>query len=518
MSGALQRAALATLFAVVGLAGCSDGYVRFPVTDISPDNLPENVEVIRLDESNIDTFSRPARGHVGTNLPSGRNWTYFVGPGDILSVIVFNHAELTLPAGPQRSAEESGFLVRTDGRFTYPFIGEVQAHGRLPEQIREDIETRLEEFIPDPQVDVRVAAYNSQSVVVSGQVGAPNRQALTAVPLTLIEAVNAAGGFTDDADLRAVSVQRSGRLYTVDMQGFLSGGIVRNNPVLRNGDVVNVPRRRAEEAYLLGEVARPNVIDLSIEPITLTQAVTRLGGLSSPRADARRVLVFPPSRRENARVPTGYIRAERRPDGARVSCWSPVTWSMSCARRCSVGTTRSAACCQLFRPCAPSKADRAQPIDQGVGMFKSVLVVCVGNICRSPLGERMLRTKLAEAGSDVVVTSAGIAALVDHAADETATEVAAAHGVSLDGHKARQFTAEIGMGNDLILVMEPGHKHEISRIAPAVSGRVMLFDQWVGGKGIADPYRLSREFHEEVFKQVAAASDAWVKRIAPRRP
>lgn len=276
----------------LAVAGCSDGFVNFPLTPEGQAELGPDVEVIVLDPTNINSFTRPSRGHVPTDLPNGRNWVYTVGAGDILSVIVFNHPELTLPAGPQRSAAESGFQVSSDGTINYPFIGQVTARGRTPEDIRREISQSLSFFIPDPQVEVRVAAFNSQAVVVSGEVRAPNRQALTTVPLSLIEAINAAGGFTDDADTRAVTVQRGGRVYPVDVRGFLQGGLTQNNPILRNGDVVSVMRRRAEEAYLLGEVGRASAVDLSREPITLTQAITRSGGLETPRADARGVLVF----------------------------------------------------------------------------------------------------------------------------------------------------------------------------------------------------------------------------------
>ncbi|MCL4674624.1 MAG: polysaccharide biosynthesis/export family protein [Pararhodobacter sp.] len=288
------RSGLLAQFAGValGLAACSDSYVRFPISPEGQRGLEDQVEIIHLDATNIGSFSQPARGHTATALPSGRHWNYLVGTGDILSVIVFDHPELTLPEGEGRSAAGSGFRVQSDGTINYPFVGGVTARGRPPEQIRDDLTQRLSHFIPDPQVDVRVAAFNSQGVVVSGQVASPNRQALTTVPLTLIEAINAAGGATDDADLREVTVQRSGQVYPVDVLGFLRAGITQNNPILRNGDVVSVPRRRAEEAYLLGEVQRPDAIDLSLEPVTLTQAVTRQGGLAAPRADMRGVFVF----------------------------------------------------------------------------------------------------------------------------------------------------------------------------------------------------------------------------------
>ena len=142
-------------------------------------------------------------------------------------------------------------------------------------------------------------------------------------------------------------------------------------------------------------------------------------------------------------------------------------------------------------------------------LVRNALVVCVGNICRSPVGERLLQQKVP--GLDVA--SAGLGALVGQFADALAAEVAAANGVSLDGHVARQFTPELGSAYDLLLVMEPGHKREIARLAPHLSGRTLLFDQWTGMQGIADPYQRSRDFQEGVFRQIRAASDAWAERL-----
>ena len=143
-------------------------------------------------------------------------------------------------------------------------------------------------------------------------------------------------------------------------------------------------------------------------------------------------------------------------------------------------------------------------------MIDTILVVCVGNICRSPVGERLLLAHMPGAK----VSSAGLGALGGHGPDATAQEVAAGHGISLKGHIARQFTAELAAAQDLILVMEPGHRQEIGRIAPQLLGKTMLFDHWTGAKGIADPYRLSREFHELTFVAIEAAGQAWAARLA----
>jgi len=139
----------------------------------------------------------------------------------------------------------------------------------------------------------------------------PNRQAVTTVPLNLVAAINAAGGMSDSADTRAVTLLRGGERHIIDVEGFFTAAITSNNPLLRDGDVVHVPRRHAQEAFLLGEVSQPDAIDLSREPVTLTQAITRQGGLANGRADARGVFVF---RQHEARMRVFQLETDR-PEG-----------------------------------------------------------------------------------------------------------------------------------------------------------------------------------------------------------
>lgn len=287
-----MQKALGVLILTALLAGCTEGHVDFPINEAAQDSLPESVTVIRLSSANIASYAKPDVVPASQSVPDPQVWNYKVGVGDILSIDVFDHPELTLPAGPQRSAAESGFRVQADGTFFYPFVGQVKASGRAPEQIREDLRTRLAQYIPDPQLEVRVAAFNSQAIVVTGEVGAPNRQPLTTVPLTILEAINAAGGFSETSDPARVTLQRRGKIYNINLERFLSGDLLRNNPILRSGDVVSVPRREIAEAYLLGQVVKPATIDLSRDTVTLTQSLTRQGGLQELRADARGVFVF----------------------------------------------------------------------------------------------------------------------------------------------------------------------------------------------------------------------------------
>ena len=94
------------------------------------------------------------------------NYTYLVGVGDVLNIIVWDHPELTIPQSGQRSAAEAGNFVHKDGTIFYPYVGKVSVIGREVTQIREDITRGLSTFINNPQVDVNVAAFRSQHFFV----------------------------------------------------------------------------------------------------------------------------------------------------------------------------------------------------------------------------------------------------------------------------------------------------------------------------------------------------------------
>jgi len=140
--------------------------------------------------------------------------------------------------------------------------------------------------------------------------------------------------------------------------------------------------------------------------------------------------------------------------------------------------------------------------------FNSILIVCVGNICRSPTAERLLQRELPHK----TITSAGIAALVGHAADASAAEVALAHGVSLEGHRAQQLTRSLCQQHDLILVMEQKHIDAVSSIAPEMRGKTMRYGHWLQ-RDISDPYHQSREAFEFTFELIVDATQAWAQRL-----
>ncbi|ELA2963891.1 protein tyrosine phosphatase [Klebsiella quasipneumoniae subsp. similipneumoniae] len=142
-------------------------------------------------------------------------------------------------------------------------------------------------------------------------------------------------------------------------------------------------------------------------------------------------------------------------------------------------------------------------------MFDSILVVCTGNICRSPIGERYLQAVM----PGKIIKSAGTNALVGHAADASAVRIALEHGLSLEGHEGTQFTSTLGRQFDLILVMEKSHQELLSKIAPEVRGKTMLFGHWLNQKEIPDPYRKSDEAFASVYKLIEQSAQRWIEKL-----
>ncbi|MBR8842466.1 low molecular weight protein-tyrosine-phosphatase [Pseudoalteromonas sp. JC3] len=140
-------------------------------------------------------------------------------------------------------------------------------------------------------------------------------------------------------------------------------------------------------------------------------------------------------------------------------------------------------------------------------MFESVLMVCAGNICRSPTAEYLLKNKLS--GKSVAVSSAGLTALEGKAADALAQELAKEQGIDMSEHQGRQLTGTLVAQNSLILVMEQRHLTDLCSRYPQARGKTFLLGKWIGDKEIPDPYRQSREAFEHVYELIDSACGAW---------
>lgn len=354
------KAAVSWAIALAMLSGCAiapgtyyggrdRSAIELPVKR-GPDAVAENVKVQQITaELIIDMFKgKEARRSDEGSSPDKRSAqrdpvsetiNYTLGPGDIISIIVWDHPELTTPAGTFRTAEQAGTVVAEDGTIFFPYAGVIKVQGMTTRQVRDILAERLAKYIEKVQIDVRMAQFRSKRIYVVGEVAKAGIQDITDIPMTLLEAVNRAGGFTPEADYSRVLLTRGGRTYRVDIQSMYEEGATEQNALLEPGDIVNVPDRSYNKIFVLGEVAKPGSIVMNKKRSTLAEALGDAGYVSQDRANPRWIYVMrgdgdtPELFHLDGRTPDAMLLADRFPlkprdivyvDAAEVVRWNRV--------------------------------------------------------------------------------------------------------------------------------------------------------------------------------------------------
>jgi len=144
-------------------------------------------------------------------------------------------------------------------------------------------------------------------------------------------------------------------------------------------------------------------------------------------------------------------------------------------------------------------------------MFHKILVVCLGNICRSPVGEGFLKNYFIKSGqTDRSVSSAGIAAVVGAPASAHSVTLMRRRGIDISSHMARQLTHEMMIEHDLVLVMEMEQKKFLEQRFPFSKGKVQMIGRFQN-KEIEDPYLKPIEAFELMVTQVENYLEDWIK-------
>jgi polysaccharide biosynthesis/export protein len=204
---------------------------------------------------------------------------YVIGPQDVLTVAVFDQADLG-----------GKYAVELDGSFTFPLIGRVNAGGMTIRDFEVELKSKLSDgFFRNPQVTVAIEQYRSQRVFVTGEVRTPAAYALTG-DMTLIEALAKAGSTTQFASDEVLVVRggkgaaeaalphaaRGRETVRVNLNDLQRGAAGARNVDLRDGDTIYVAR--AELAYVFGQVKTPGSYPIKTDT-TVLQALSLAGGV-----------------------------------------------------------------------------------------------------------------------------------------------------------------------------------------------------------------------------------------------
>jgi len=225
---------------------------------------------------------------------------YTIGPGDIVAVVVYDHPEL-LPLGgqviggttdPTGISGAPGFIVDAKGEIFYPYAKRVKIGGLTEAEAAELITSRIAGVIKDPQVTVRIASFRSRRAYVDGEVRSPGTQIFTDVPMTLMDAINRAGGITPNGDRSYVTVTRKNMSATVDMVRMQELGINPSRILLEDGDSVIVHHREETKVFVMGEIVRPSALQMRNGRLTLNEALGEAGGPSLVTANTSQIYVI----------------------------------------------------------------------------------------------------------------------------------------------------------------------------------------------------------------------------------
>ncbi|MDB5824170.1 MAG: hypothetical protein JWR21_2874 [Herminiimonas sp.] len=260
---------------------------------------------------------------VGTGGP------YKIESGDMLSIVVWDHPELSgaaliAPAnmaagaaGPAANNTPSApFVVDHQGMVQFPYAGPLKLAGLTEEEARTLLSTRLSKYINKPNITLRVQSYRSKRVYVDGEVKVPGLQAINDIPMTMIEAINRAGGLLPTADQSQIALIRQGVTYPISLPQLVQKGINPASIMMVNGDVLRVLSRDESKVFVSGEVTQPRALLMHNGRLTLNEALGESGGVSTISGDASQIYVVrksptnPVVYRLDAKAPGALAMAE----------------------------------------------------------------------------------------------------------------------------------------------------------------------------------------------------------------
>jgi len=216
--------------------------------------------------------------------PLAAQTSYVLGAQDVVNITVLGETDLSRK-----------YTIEQDGTFTFPLIGRVTARGLTLRALEQDLKTKLVKggFLKNPEISVAVDAYQSQRIMVWGQVNQPGEYQLTG-DMTLLSALAKAGSITSAAGREAVIIRNPKKpvadgpapdpeIVRIDLIDLQAGNMSLNIPLM-DGDTINIPK--AQFAFVSGHVKTPGGYAVD-QGMTVLQVLALAGGLTDRGSDRR---------------------------------------------------------------------------------------------------------------------------------------------------------------------------------------------------------------------------------------
>ena len=281
-----------TIVLIASLSGCGilsgAGPYHSSISMGEGDTDPR-YEVISLTASTISRYMRPPAAALTSDVSNLKVSNVYLIPGDVIGVMISDSAQEGALFAPLNAGGTVFPNVRVDaaGSISLPYVGDIKVSGMTLRKVEQAIEKKLKGKAIDPQVHAELVGALSGSVLVAGAVKSPGRFSALQGPLTLLDAINQAGGPILEPHLAKVIVRTGSKVYTYSYEDLLQG---KNQPVPPRSEIV-VERAR-QRFVAMGSVKDPGLHDLPSANPSLLEALGAVGGLDESKADPTGVFVF----------------------------------------------------------------------------------------------------------------------------------------------------------------------------------------------------------------------------------
>jgi len=233
------------------------------------------------------------------------DYTYYVQKNDKLFVKLavintalphetVNNTDLAhiLPE-PHKSKEEASFFVDNNGNVNLPYAGSVYVEGKPLGEIQSILTNKFKVYFKNPFVEVKLFKVNSQFANLTGEVNNAGKQQIGESPLTILQAISAAGGIKEGGDLHSATLKRkNGQVLRPNLFALLEQGDDSYNHVLQDGDILNIPYTDGNKVFIAGEVNDRKIVTLNSGKMSLTEAFIDGNGAHHYAGDESRIYVI----------------------------------------------------------------------------------------------------------------------------------------------------------------------------------------------------------------------------------
>ena len=216
----------------------------------------------------IDDIQKKSKDNLN-KLMADDTYYYTLGYGDVINIAMTDIEDI-----------DGSYTVSPDGSVTIPYVGQVVVNDKTKEEAQQFINDVLKDFYQEPETIVKIEAYNSSYVYLTGSVNRPTSILLSEQPLKLLDSLMRAGYVKDQKTYNKKALLRRGNdVYTINLYQLLELNKTELNIYLRKEDVLHITESDVDQAYAFGEFTRPGPIpvykDLTLTELFATQGINQ---------------------------------------------------------------------------------------------------------------------------------------------------------------------------------------------------------------------------------------------------